>query len=88
MKNTDFLFAQEMNLGEHMTTRKDIASQIGRKQFPELNEVIEIRDILMGAVKIIVPEYKHEGSGAGMGAADFSFILDGKIFQITVEEVK
>ena len=72
----------------NIPTRQEIASQMGKEQFPELDKVNDIIDILMGAVKIIVPEYKHEGSGAGMGAADFSFILDGKIFQITVEEVK
>ena len=34
------------------------------------------------------PDYKHEGSGAGQGAADFSFNLKGKTYWITVSEAQ
>ncbi len=64
---------------------------MGKKHFPELEEVIEIRDILMGVAKNIIPsdhqKYEHEGSGAGLGAADFRFYLDGKYYKVEVEEI-
>ena len=34
------------------------------------------------------PDYKHEGSGAGQGAADFSFNLKGKTYWVTVSEAQ
>jgi hypothetical protein len=34
------------------------------------------------------PEYKHEGSGAGQGGADFSFNLKGKTYWVTVSEAQ
>ena len=32
--------------------------------------------------------YEHEGSGAGLGGADFRFYLNGKYYQIDVRELE
>ena len=71
-----------------MTEDKNIkiADQIGRKEFPELAGVMNIRNILMEAAKKITG-YDHEGSGAGLGAADFRFYLNGKYYKVEVEEI-
>ena len=31
-----------------------------------------------------MPGYKHEGSGAGFGGADFSFFMNGKLYWVKV----
>ncbi len=64
----------------------DIADSLGRKQFPELAELMNIRNILMEAAEKI-SGYEHEGSGAGLGGADFSFYLNGKYYQVNVSEL-
>ena len=57
---------------------------MGRDTFPELAKVMNIRNTLMEAAKKI-PGYKHEGSGAGLGAADFRFYLNEKYYKVEVE---
>ena len=71
-----------------MNNNKFITAQLGKKIFPELKDVIDIRDILMNAAEKNIPAYKHEGSGAGIGGADFSFFLNNKIFSVVVEEIE
>ena len=65
----------------------DFADSIGRKKFPELAETMNIRNILMEAAEKICG-YEHEGSGAGLGGADFRFYLNGKYYQIDVRELE
>jgi len=67
-------------------SNKKIADQIGRENFPELAEVMNIRNVLMYEAENI-PGYEHEGSGAGLGSADFRFYLNGKYYKVEVEEI-
>ena len=67
-------------------SNKKIADQIGRENFPELAEVMNIRNVLMDEAENI-PGYEHEGSGAGLGSADFRFYLNGKYYKVEVEEI-
>ena len=67
--------------------KHDEADKLGREQFPELIELMDIRNTLMHTMQQN-PEYTHEGSGAGQGAADFSFNLKGKTYWITVSEAQ
>ena len=77
-----------------MIKNKDIktADQMGRELFPELAEVMNIRNVLMDEAENI-PGYEHEGSGAGLGAADFKFYLydetkqKRKYYKVEVEEL-
>ena len=68
-----------------MENNTDTADQIGREEFPELNEVMDIRNILMEAAENI-NGVRHEGSGAGLRAADFRFFLNGKYYMVEVTE--
>ena len=69
-----------------------LADQIGRENFPELTEVMNIRNELMDHAENM-PGYEHEGSGAGLGAADFKFYLydetkqKRKYYKVEVEEL-
>ena len=77
-----------------MIKNKDIktADQMGREHFPELAEVMNIRNVLMDEAENI-PGYEHEGSGAGLGAAEFKFYLYDetkqrrKYYKVEVEEL-
>ena len=68
-----------------MKNNTNTADQIGREKFPELAEVMDIRNALMEAAEKI-PGHEHEGSGAGLGAADFRFYLNGKYYKVEVSE--
>ena len=69
-----------------------LADKMGRKKFPELAEVMNIRNVLMDEAENI-SGYEHEGSGAGLGAADFRFYLYDKqngrrkYYKVEVEEI-
>jgi len=73
-------------------TNTDLADKLGREEFPELDEVMNIRNVLMDEAENI-PGYELEGSGAGLGAADFRFYLydekknKRKYFKVEVEEL-
>ena len=69
-----------------MQNNTDSADKMGRENFPELAEVMNIRNVLMDEAENI-PGYEHEGSGAGLGAADFRFYLKGKYYKVEVEEI-
>ena len=70
----------------------DLADKIGREKFPELAEVMNIRNVFMDEAENI-PGYEHEGSGAGLGSADFRFYLydekknKRKYYKVEVEEL-
>ena len=72
---------------------KKIADKIGRENFPELDEVMNIRNELMDHAENL-PGYEHEGSGAGLGSADFRFYLydekknKRKYYSVEVEELE
>ena len=70
-----------------MQNNTDSADKIGREKFPELVEVMNIRNVLMDEAENI-PGYEHEGSGAGLGSADFRFYLKGKYYKVEVEEIE
>ena len=70
-----------------MQNNTDSADKMGRENFPELAEVMNIRNVLMDEAENI-PGYEHEGSGAGLGAADFRFYLNGKYYKVEVEEIE
>ena len=70
-----------------MNDEHDEADKLGREKFPELIEIMDIRITLMNTMKQN-PDYKHEGSGAGQGSADFSFNLKGKTYWVTVSEAQ
>jgi|3_EtaG_2_1085321.scaffolds.fasta_scaffold245629_2 hypothetical protein len=69
-----------------------IADKIGRENFPELAEVMNIRNELMDHAENL-PGYEHEGSGAGLGSADFKFYIydekknKRKYYKVEVEEI-
>ena len=63
--------------------RHKVSDQIGRDHFPELADTMDVRNVLMDAAKKM-PGYKHEGSGAGFGGADFSFFMNGKLYWVKV----
>ena len=63
--------------------KHDEADKLGRKQYPELIELMDIRNTLMKTMEQN-PDYKHGGSGAGAGGADFNFSLKGKSYWVSV----
>ena len=65
--------------------RQKIADAKARDLFPELADVMDIRNTLMKVAEKI-PGYQHEGSGAGIGGADFRFYLNGRYYLVTVED--
>ena len=77
---------------ENLIKNIKLADQIGRDKFPELAKVMNIRNVLMNEAKNITG-YEHEGSGAGLGAADFKFYLydetkqKRKYYKVEVEEL-